>query len=73
MKPDELDDGADFDLFLYLPSTSGGLDSCTFLEASSTLSHPQAKALPEAIALAPVMRTVKDLGSIGEFMGVYST
>jgi len=57
MKPDELDDGADFDLFLYRPSTSGGLDSCTFLEASSTLSHPQAKALPEVIAVAPVMRT----------------
>lgn len=58
MKPDELLDGANFDLFLYAPSTPGGAADCSAPAASSTLgAEPLPKAMPEVVAALPVRIT----------------
>lgn len=58
MKPDELADGADFDLELYGPSTPGGAASCASPTAVSMLGkYPVPKGAPEAIEMLPVEMT----------------
>lgn len=54
MKPDEADDGADFNLYLYGPASPGGPTDCVVPIAQSTFTADQAKALPEIVGSLPV-------------------
>lgn len=55
LKPDELDDGADFDLYLYGPAFPGGPVSCASPIASSTLGKPiLPKGTPDFLLGLPV-------------------
>lgn len=58
MKPDELADGADFDLFLYAPSAPGGNANCSSPYSASQLGkEPLPKALPDLVGAIPVRLT----------------
>lgn len=57
LKPDELADGADLDLYLYGPAIAGGEADCSSPITRSQLGKFGAKALPDAVVQLPAQVT----------------
>lgn len=70
LKPDELDDGADLDLYLYGPSSPGGATDCSAPIAASTLGKELAKGLPDAVLDLPATVTGPYVLEVRRFNGV---
>lgn len=57
LKPDELLDGADLDLYVWVPTTAGGVASCTSGATATRVNLEGLKAAPEFVALLPAVTT----------------
>lgn len=55
VKPDELDDGADFDLYLYGPDSPGGGPNCVTPIEFSVAGGDGSKGMPELVTVLPVL------------------
>ncbi|MGH2830972.1 MAG: choice-of-anchor P family protein, partial [Actinomycetota bacterium] len=70
MKPDELVDGADFNLYLYGPSRTDGPVDCARVIDESTLGGDGTKALPDVVFRTPVITSGDYVFEVRRFNGV---